>query len=1233
MKKLIYTLILISILITTDSYSANELWRSRTSGIWTTPATWEFSTDGGNIWIIATSTFPDVTSSTTTIRNPNAVTINNNTALAIDQFVIESGASLALGSGSRLRINDGAGTDFSLFGTVSGPGSIKPFGAGGVFDVRNSSSFLAPLILDSGSVLIVNPDGPFIANLRGAISISAAQTLTVNPGGYGIRSFGNVTNSGVITGSSSSFIMRGSSLINTGTINPTNFNFDSTTLLDGGGIWNGTNISINPTGIVTINDTVVFGGTAVVNVNVNGGGIINGAGKYLLLNGSVNTVNMIVNSNGTVGNSSATNVHTRGTVAIYVRNSGIFNAALNVKTGTTTGVNDNGPFIAVFNGPIIVDASAILSVNPGGYTILANSNVVNNGTISGGGSAFITKGANFTNNSTINVATFNFESTIALFGAGVWASTNININSPGNVLISGNNVAFGASNVVNFNINAGGTLNPNTRTVTFKGTANTVNFVLNNGGTTFNSGIFQTQGIVTMNMRNGSNFNSPLKVNTGQTIGFNDNSPFTGELFNTLTIDTGATLTVNPGGYGIQANNNVINNGTINASGSSFNMNGSSFANNGTVTPANFNFNDTTSISGNGIWNPVNLNINAAVSLANSLAFGGPNFLTFNINANGSLNPNTFTATLKGTQNGINFILNNAATVINSGVLQSQGSVTLNLRNGSEFLAPFRSNTGTATFVNDNSPFEAIVNNTILIDTGAVVNINSGGYTLRANDTVTNNGTLTGTGGGTFRFFGPVFTNNGIVNPTNFIFESIIFSPTSFHTLQGTGSFTTSNCQIKEGAYVVLGTNHQFLYLTVNTGSTFDLNAKTLKLNGAGVPIAANGSIVTNGSTIEYNGTAAQNFPQPNINYINVRINDTAGVTLVENISIPGLIQIVNGDLNLNGRVITLLATGSYSETPGNTLTGNSGFIVTVRNLNAPNNLNVAGLGASITTTANLGLTEIKRGPVTQTLFSGKQTIKRYYTVKPVNNSNLNATLVFRYDESELNGNSEALLRLYESTNAGATYNFLGGTLNTTLNQITYNNISSFARYTAASAFGFVNVTCLIEAYYNLTTLQLNMKDTITVQLRKKIAPFNIIDSAKSTLDSVTFTSSLNFYNAPTDTYYVVVNQRNSIQTWSRPGGEPYTVSGTLNYNFSDLQSKAFGNNMVQVGTKWTNYSGDVNQNGFVDLADVITVNNQASNFTTGYVSTDVNGNRIVDLEDVLFAYNNSANFVSIKKP
>jgi len=58
-------------------------------------------------------------------------------------------------------------------------------------------------------------------------------------------------------------------------------------------------------------------------------------------------------------------------------------------------------------------------------------------------------------------------------------------------------------------------------------------------------------------------------------------------------------------------------------------------------------------------------------------------------------------------------------------------------------------------------------------------------------------------------------------------------------------------------------------------------------------------------------------------------------------------------------------------------------------------------------------------------------------------------------------------------------------------------------------------------------------------------------------------------------------------------------------------------------------YSGDANQNGIIDLSDVVNVNNASSVFTSGYVQQDVNGDSIVDLSDLILTLNNASVFVT----
>ncbi|MBK8553933.1 MAG: VCBS repeat-containing protein [Ignavibacteria bacterium] len=180
------------------------------------------------------------------------------------------------------------------------------------------------------------------------------------------------------------------------------------------------------------------------------------------------------------------------------------------------------------------------------------------------------------------------------------------------------------------------------------------------------------------------------------------------------------------------------------------------------------------------------------------------------------------------------------------------------------------------------------------------------------------------------------------------------------------------------------------------------------------------------------------------------------------------------------------------------------------------------------------------------------------------------------------------------------------------------------------------SIKLAIEGFYNAGTDGLNTSDTVRIYLRNSSSPYNIVDSAKSVIDSVTMTGSFLFINAPTGTYYLQAKGRNCIETWSKTGGESYISSSVLNYDFTTANTQAFGNNMIQVDAtpvRYGIYSGDVNQDGNIDLTDVTLVFNSASSFSSGYLSTDLTGDNNVDLTDLTMAFNNSSSFVSKKRP
>ncbi|MBK8549585.1 MAG: hypothetical protein IPL53_00445 [Ignavibacteria bacterium] len=179
-----------------------------------------------------------------------------------------------------------------------------------------------------------------------------------------------------------------------------------------------------------------------------------------------------------------------------------------------------------------------------------------------------------------------------------------------------------------------------------------------------------------------------------------------------------------------------------------------------------------------------------------------------------------------------------------------------------------------------------------------------------------------------------------------------------------------------------------------------------------------------------------------------------------------------------------------------------------------------------------------------------------------------------------------------------------------------------------------LNLNVFIQGLY-IPAADTTRRDTIRVYLRDTISPYPLKDSSKALLNT-NGSAAINFTNAQNNhRYYIQIKQRNSLETWSKAGGEVFSASA-LNYSFTASAQQAFGNNMIKVDVspvRFAVYSGNVNQDSYIDLADIIQISNDASAFLTGYVNTDVNGDSVTDLSDILIAFNNAGNFVQVLKP
>jgi len=114
-------------------------------------------------------------------------------------------------------------------------------------------------------------------------------------------------------------------------------------------------------------------------------------------------------------------------------------------------------------------------------------------------------------------------------------------------------------------------------------------------------------------------------------------------------------------------------------------------------------------------------------------------------------------------------------------------------------------------------------------------------------------------------------------------------------------------------------------------------------------------------------------------------------------------------------------------------------------------------------------------------------------------------------------------------------------------------------------------------------------------------------------------------------TYYITVKHRNSLETTS---AIPVSFSGQAIYYSFDLPVDVYGGNLLPTSDgRFVIFSGDVNQDGLIDTADFSPIDNDASNFATGYLQTDVTCDGIIDTGDMTIVNNNAGSFISAETP
>lgn len=245
--------------------------------------------------------------------------------------------------------------------------------------------------------------------------------------------------------------------------------------------------------------------------------------------------------------------------------------------------------------------------------------------------------------------------------------------------------------------------------------------------------------------------------------------------------------------------------------------------------------------------------------------------------------------------------------------------------------------------------------------------------------------------------------------------------------------------------------------LVITPGAQFSI-AGNMQLTLQNTDLINNGNFITGNSIAIFTGSASSfiSGSQPT-QFFEIEINKTnnSSVLLQRAIGVAQRIRFASGFLNLNGFNADLGTTGHLDgEEENKGITGsNGGEVIFKLSLNSPTGSNPANLGMFISSGQNLGITTIKRGHQSQVNGSGLgNSILRYYDIVPTNNTNLNATLRFRYMDGELNGFNENSIVFFESRNTINWTNLGFTSRDGVTNFVEKNGISSFGRFTLSSA-------------------------------------------------------------------------------------------------------------------------------------------------------------------------------------
>ncbi len=392
------------------------------------------------------------------------------------------------------------------------------------------------------------------------------------------------------------------------------------------------------------------------------------------------------------------------------------------------------------------------------------------------------------------------------------------------------------------------------------------------------------------------------------------------------------------------------------------------------------------------------------------------------------------------------------------------------------------------------------------------------------------------------------------------------------------------------------------------------------------------------GTTVYMRGTVADTLAKirgsnPSFNQLVIDKSNN-GVQLESDLTFfPSTsLQMLSGDLDLNGKRITLFAGANIlNESESSRIKGDSGSVITSNNLNAPNNVNPANIGLTMTSADNLGTFVIRRIHETQTI-NGQPSVQRHYKIEYFN-TGLSIDYTMKYFDAELNGINEAYLQTWKYNTSWKQRN--ADAADASANTLSVNGVNELDTLWALStgqlqltpkvllggaydtgglmkddlrtegvipttepftALGLNLVNCSCEPTTSTvlsTTGNDAIVDWVLVELRQKSNQDSVLQSVAALLQKdgdvvdVDGSSALKIPNLSKDSFYVAVKHRNHLGVISTDSRALTPIASS--YDFTTMLSNSQGGNLgiKDLGDGYfALYSGDVDMNGQVQNSD-----------------------------------------------